>query len=568
MLSRNNWDGFIKKQVPNRQRFTLKKLTIGVASVLIGFTFMGISASADTTNVTGQPVNNGQAVSNGSSSQSNGLEQSADQTTSQQGAASANENQSQLLSTLPTNLSRESESSNESTTRVTVHPDGSIDVITTPSKPSIADRQTPQGGTITVAINHVLDDFDANDAITNHVQLHDVSSYTWKNAPDTSVPGLNKDGVVTVTYTDNSTDDVPVKVNVTYSATYPVSYEGLDIYRPNDNSTATKDKMPTTTVRMPVGTITGYRKGYQNDDQKEPFTDPNGTNITIDNDGKVTVKVRSYASRGIFNVPVIVTYIDGSEETVYIPVSITGDEIDPDWSDTKDADKYEPRGQNVKTIIGRVPDASEGIKNKNDLPAETTYAWSQDPNVYGKGDHPAVVIVTYPDGSTDYVPITVTVKNQTSENNVKFQDTHYGWTQIRQTGVTTTNGNLFNDDLGVKLSVDNARSVKDKMPIAFEEKSAETFAKGTTMTHFAADPVNVHRTSADFTPDVTNSKFNTITFNSEWDPTSHKFNKQITYKLNDDHTEFVKTADPNDRFAASALKYTWMSGYTANTNFE
>lgn len=48
MLSSNNRQEQIRKQEPKRQRFTIKKLTVGVASVLIGFTFMGISASADT----------------------------------------------------------------------------------------------------------------------------------------------------------------------------------------------------------------------------------------------------------------------------------------------------------------------------------------------------------------------------------------------------------------------------------------------------------------------------------------------------------------------------------------
>ncbi|MDM8247025.1 YPDG domain-containing protein, partial [Collinsella tanakaei] len=48
MLSRNNWKEQVRQQEPKKQRFTIKKLTIGVASVLIGFTFMGMSASADT----------------------------------------------------------------------------------------------------------------------------------------------------------------------------------------------------------------------------------------------------------------------------------------------------------------------------------------------------------------------------------------------------------------------------------------------------------------------------------------------------------------------------------------
>lgn len=61
LLSKNNRNELIRKQVPKRQRFTLKKLTIGVASVLIGFTFMGISASADTTT---QPATDSQPVAN------------------------------------------------------------------------------------------------------------------------------------------------------------------------------------------------------------------------------------------------------------------------------------------------------------------------------------------------------------------------------------------------------------------------------------------------------------------------------------------------------------------------
>ena len=47
MLSKNNWKEQVRQQEPKKQRFTIKKLTIGVASVLIGFTFMGMSASAD-----------------------------------------------------------------------------------------------------------------------------------------------------------------------------------------------------------------------------------------------------------------------------------------------------------------------------------------------------------------------------------------------------------------------------------------------------------------------------------------------------------------------------------------
>lgn len=46
MLSKNNRLEQFHKQQPKKQRFTIKKLTVGVASVLIGFTFMGFNASA------------------------------------------------------------------------------------------------------------------------------------------------------------------------------------------------------------------------------------------------------------------------------------------------------------------------------------------------------------------------------------------------------------------------------------------------------------------------------------------------------------------------------------------
>lgn len=70
MLSKNNRKELARKQVPKRQRFTLKKLTVGVASVLIGFTFMGISAATDSTDAqetTDQPAvtdNSGSAAAN------------------------------------------------------------------------------------------------------------------------------------------------------------------------------------------------------------------------------------------------------------------------------------------------------------------------------------------------------------------------------------------------------------------------------------------------------------------------------------------------------------------------
>ncbi|WP_295729330.1 YSIRK-type signal peptide-containing protein [uncultured Limosilactobacillus sp.] len=50
MLSKNNWQAQLQKHEAKKQRFALRKLTVGVASVLIGFTLMGLGTAvhADT----------------------------------------------------------------------------------------------------------------------------------------------------------------------------------------------------------------------------------------------------------------------------------------------------------------------------------------------------------------------------------------------------------------------------------------------------------------------------------------------------------------------------------------
>ncbi|MDE6377026.1 MAG: YSIRK-type signal peptide-containing protein, partial [Ligilactobacillus sp.] len=39
MLSKNNTDQYTEKLAPKRQKFAIKKFTVGVASVLVGMTF-------------------------------------------------------------------------------------------------------------------------------------------------------------------------------------------------------------------------------------------------------------------------------------------------------------------------------------------------------------------------------------------------------------------------------------------------------------------------------------------------------------------------------------------------
>ena len=55
--------------------------------------------------------------------------------------------------------------------------------------------------------------------------------------------------------------------------------------------------------------------------------------------------------------------------------------------------------------------------NKNGLPAGTTYTWATTPSTTtGPGDKAGVVIVSYPDGSTDTVNVTIAVRKLSDEH--------------------------------------------------------------------------------------------------------------------------------------------------------
>ena len=97
------------------------------------------------------------------------------------------------------------------------------------------------------------------------------------------------------------------------------------------------------------------------------------------------------------------------------------------------SEKYTPVGQEVTVEKGGTPEASEGIKNKTDLPTGTTYEWKQPVDTTTPGTQKGTVIVTYPDQSTDEVEVDVQVKDtktdaQTYEATGGVLDKEYGET--------------------------------------------------------------------------------------------------------------------------------------------
>ncbi|OYS06484.1 Rib/alpha-like domain-containing protein, partial [Lactobacillus johnsonii] len=266
----------------------------------------------------------------------------------------------------------------KSATVVVSYPDGSKDEVpvtihvTNPA--TDADKYTPEGQDVNTKTGVVP---DPAEGIKNKSDLPDGTKYTWKDTPDVTTEG-NKPAVVVVTYPDGSKDEVPVTIHVTNPAT------DADKYTPEGQDVNTK-----------TGVVPNPAEGIKNKSDL-----PDGTKYTWKDTPDVT-------TAGDKPATVVVSYPDGSKDEVPVTIHVT--------NPATDADKYTPEGQDVNTKTGVVPDPAEGIKNKSDLPDGTKYTWKDTPDVTTEGNKPATVVVTYPDGSKDEVPVTIHVTNPATD---------------------------------------------------------------------------------------------------------------------------------------------------------
>ena len=258
------------------------------------------------------------------------------------------------------------------TTVVVTYPDGSTDEVPVTIKVidprTDADKNTPALKDQTVNIGETP---KAQDSIGNVGDLPNGTKFEFKTPVDTTTPG-DKGTTVVVTYPDGSIDEVPVTIKVVDSRTDA-----------DKNTPVAKDQ-----------TVTPGSTPNAQDSIGNVADLPSGTTF----DFKTPVDTTTPGDKG---TTVVMTYPDGSTDEVPVTIKV----IDP----RTDADKNTPALKDQTVNIGETPDAKNSIGNVGDLPNGTKFDFKTPVDTTTPGDKETTVVVTYPDGSTDEVPVTIKV---------------------------------------------------------------------------------------------------------------------------------------------------------------
>ena len=289
----------------------------------------------------------------------------------------------------------------------------------------------------------------------------------------------------TVTYPDGSKDHVNVPVTVK-------EQPDKDKYEPK-----------VTPITKDFGTPTTA------DEVKKAVTVPDypsskGTPVvTVDNPNTLP----DGQTPGTHNVPVTVTYPDGTKDHVDVPVTV---------KEQPDKDKYEPKVTPVTKDFGTPTTADEVKKavtvpdypSSKGTPVVTVDNPSTLPNGQTPGTFTVPATVTYPDGTKDHVDVPVTVKEQPDKD--KYEPTTKPITKSFGTPTTA-------DEVQKAVTVPGFPSSKGTPVVTVDNPS--TLPNGQTPGTYTV-PVTV--TYPDGTKDHTNVTVNV------GDPDSGKYEPKVT----------------------------------------
>ena len=211
---------------------------------------------------------------------------------------------------------------------------------------------------------------------------------------NTTTPGI-VNVKVTVTYPDGSEDhvEVPVTVGDPDNVTHKASATPIELKRNKDNTNKPSEDDIKKHVKTGVG-----------ETEEQP-------NITV-----ATDKIPNTNQTGTTNVPVTITYKDGTSTTVQVPVIVTdtnADEYTPNVDPVE-----EPYGTDEATIKKAITDAvnvTDWPEGSDKKPTYEIAAGETIPSGTEPGTKKVKVKVTYPDKTSEDVIVDVTIKNKQSD---------------------------------------------------------------------------------------------------------------------------------------------------------
>ena len=338
------------------------------------------------------------------------------------------------------------------------YPDGTIDEVTVPIMVK-EQRETfnPTAKEPGQTVKHGSE--PSAEGSINTDGLPSGTTYTWVEKPDTNTTPGSKPGKVLITYPDNSTEEVPVTVEVTPqkddynpqpklqtvdNGTVPNAEDSVDktglpsgttiAWKTNPEVTTPGEYLTIALVTYPDGTVDEVTVPITVKKQSETFTptakQPNQTakhgsdpsaegSINTDSLPSGTTytwveKPDTNTTPGSKQGKVLITYPDNSTEEVTVTVEVTPQK-----------DDYNPQPKPQTITNGDVPNAKDSIGNVQELPDGTRIEWKDGtvPNTDTPGNISAKITITYPDGTADEVDVTIIANKQTAKGDPEVQPT-------------------------------------------------------------------------------------------------------------------------------------------------